>query len=312
MTDPSHDSFEALRLSAAPLATRPAAARDLRSRLHRRLGFDQPDGEALPRVDGVEYEVAGDPDGDPVLFMHAGIATAFSALLEEPALAGYRLVRYHRRGFAGSVPFEADLTIGQQVDDAVAILDHLAIDRAHIVGHSGSGVLAFQTALDAPDRVLSLVLEEPAFHSIDPRWQTVVNEAIAFPVERYRAGDSRGAIEMWMESISSTWRADLTRTVPGGPQQMLEDAAAFFAEVDLVVSWTFDHERAARLAAPVLHLLGADSPTRASAVVRRFQEIVPHTELAVIPGAGHMLHTDQPRLVAEELARFFARHGHRP
>jgi pimeloyl-ACP methyl ester carboxylesterase len=44
-------------------------------------------------------------------------------------------------------------------------------------------------------------------------------------------------------------------------------------------------------------------------ILRRFLEAVPHTEAAVIPDASHMLHTDQPELVASELGAFFARHA---
>jgi pimeloyl-ACP methyl ester carboxylesterase len=176
------------------------------------------------------------------------------------------------------------------------------------VGHSGSGVIALELALSAPGRVRSLVLEEPAFHSIDPHGVDAVREAISFPVERYRAGDARGAIEMWMGSISPSWRADLIRTVPGGPQQTLQDAAAFFADVDLVDDWQFDPARVQGLTTPVLYVTAADNH-RHRTILRRFRQVVPHTEAAVIPDASHMLHTDQPELVASELGAFFARHA---
>jgi pimeloyl-ACP methyl ester carboxylesterase len=137
-----------------------------------------------------------------------------------------------------------------------------------------------------------------------------MSEAIAVPLERYRAG-ARGAMEMWMAGVSRNWRSELTRTVPGGPQQTLEDAAAFMADVGPVEDWPFDHGRIARISVPVLYVLGAESQRFHRMVSRRFQEIVPQTESAVIQGDGHMLHTDQPELVAAELAAFFARHSER-
>ena len=242
--------------------------------------------------------------------MHAGTATAYLPLMGEPALVGrYRLVRYHRRGYAGSDGFDGSLPIHRHVDDALALLDHLGIERAHVVGHSGSGVIALELALAAPERVRSLVLEEPAIHAIDPRWGDAMRDAISVPVERYRAGDTRGAMEMWMQAISPRWRADLTRTVPGGPQQTLADAAAFFADVDGVVDWSIDDSRIGRLTMPVLYVIAADNSMHMHRrVLRRFQELVPHTETAVIAEATHMLHTDQPTAVAAELAGFFARH----
>jgi pimeloyl-ACP methyl ester carboxylesterase len=43
-------------------------------------------------------------------------------------------------------------------------------------------------------------------------------------------------------------------------------------------------------------------------ILRRFEELAPHTETAVIAEATHMLHTDQPAAVSAELAGFFTRH----
>jgi pimeloyl-ACP methyl ester carboxylesterase len=310
MTEPS-DTFDALRLPVVPLAPRPALVTDLRARLHRRLGLDDaPEFVPMRKAVGLEYEIGGREDGAAVLFMHAGTATAYLPLMHEPALAErYRLVRYHRRGYAGSDGFDGEVSIGRHVEDALALMDHLAIERVHLVGHSGSGVIALQVALDAPGRVRSLVLEEPAMSAIDPRWRDMMRDATAPPVERYRAGDPRGAMEMWMRGLSQSWRADLIRTVPGGPQQTLEDAAAFFADVDLVDDWQFDHDRIERLETPVLYVFG--DRYRRHAVLRRFQQIVPQTETALIPNASHMLHTDQPELVATELGAFFARHADR-
>lgn len=165
------DRFDALRLPVATLAPRSEAVADLRARLHRRLGFDPPDGMVpMDRAMGLGYEVAGPTDGQPVLFIHAGTATAYSPLMTHPALvARHRLVRYHRRGYAGSDRFDGATSIAAHVQDATRLLDHLGIESAHVVGHSGSGLIALQLALDAPQVVRSLVLEEPALHGIDPR-----------------------------------------------------------------------------------------------------------------------------------------------
>jgi pimeloyl-ACP methyl ester carboxylesterase len=313
MTDPRGDSFDALRLPATPLTPRPETVTDLRARVHRRLGLDEPVGHVpMRKAVGLEYEIGGNESGEAVLLMHAGTATAFLPLMVEPALTErYRLVRYHRRGYAGSDGFDGALPLRRHVDDALMLLDHLGIEQAHLVGHSGSGIIALELGLAAPERVRSLVLEEPAIHAIDPHWGDAMRDAIAFPVERYRAGDARGAIEMWMQAISPKWRADLTRTVPGGPQQTVEDAAAFFADVDAVVEWSIDDSRIEPIQMPVLYVVAAESPIH-RAVLRRFQQLVPHTETAVIADATHMLHTDQPKVVAAELAAFFARHAEDP
>ena len=71
-----------------------------------------------------------------------------------PALADrHRLVAYHRAGYAGSGGLAGPLSFGQEAARCRALLRHLGIERAHLVGHSSSGSMALQVALDAADAV---------------------------------------------------------------------------------------------------------------------------------------------------------------
>ena len=162
--------------SAAGRAPSSHAVLELRARVHRRMGIEPPAGVVTMAVAaGLGYELAGPADGEAVLFLHAGTATSFTPLMTQRALADrHRLVRYHRRGYFCSDALEGDMSVEAHVADALRLLDQLGIDRVHVVGHSGSGVIAIQLALDAPGVVRSLVLEEPAIHAIDHRWQRVM------------------------------------------------------------------------------------------------------------------------------------------
>jgi alpha/beta hydrolase fold len=90
----------------------------------------------------LEYKVLG--AGEPVMLMHAGIfADWFKPLLEEPALTGrYRVVSYHRIGYAGSSHVAGPVSIAQQAAHLRALMRHLGIQCAHIVGHSSGGNIA--------------------------------------------------------------------------------------------------------------------------------------------------------------------------
>lgn len=91
----------------------------------------------------LDYEVRG--AGEPVLLIHgAHIANAMTPFLDEPAFEGFGLIHYHRRGFAGSSRPAGPTSIAIQADDAVAVLDHLGIERAHVVGHSLGAVIALE------------------------------------------------------------------------------------------------------------------------------------------------------------------------
>lgn len=71
----------------------------------------------------------------------------------------YELIRYDARGHGKStVGSAADIPLSQLADDALAVLDACGIARAHVCGLSLGGMTAMQIALQAPDRVLKLVL----------------------------------------------------------------------------------------------------------------------------------------------------------
>jgi pimeloyl-ACP methyl ester carboxylesterase len=116
------------------------------------------------KINAVElgYEVLG--SGEPMLFIHGShIADALQPLVAEPALERFQRIGYHRRGLGGSTrPVEAEPTsVAVQAEDAIGLLDHLGVDRAHVVGHSLGGAIALELAAQHPTRVASLVLLEP-------------------------------------------------------------------------------------------------------------------------------------------------------
>ena len=168
------------------------------------------------RVNGGElgFEVTG--AGESVLLIHgAFIAEAYAPLCAEPALnSHYRLVRYHRRGYAGSSPVKAPFSLGQQAADCTALLRHLGIERAHVVGHSSGGAIALQLALDAPQVVHSLILLEPGLPDVPSG--ALVAEKFGPMLEQYGAGDKEGAADSFLRSaIGPDYRGWLDSADPG-------------------------------------------------------------------------------------------------
>ena len=105
------------------------------------------------------YEEVG--QGTPILFVHefAGDHRSWEPQLREFGRR-YRCVTYAARGYRPSdVPSDpAAYTYMHVMRDAVTVLDHLQIDRAHLIGLSMGGYTALQVALNHPGRVQSLVL----------------------------------------------------------------------------------------------------------------------------------------------------------
>jgi pimeloyl-ACP methyl ester carboxylesterase len=265
------------------------------------------------RVDGaeLEYEIVG--VGEPVVLIHGGlVAEAFAPLCAEPAVAArYRLVRYHRRGYAGSSPVPAPFSIAQQAADCRALLRGLGIERAHVVGHSGGGVIALQLALAAPEVVHSLVLLEPALMGVPSG--PLFMEAIGPALQMYQAGDKEGAADGFLRvAVGPAYRSFLDELIPGAYAQVVADADTLFAS-DLPAGgeWQFTQEDAKRITQPVLAVLGSESGKDWAGwpeVQARVQEWMPHAEPFVLTGANHALEEMDPRGAAEAVAAFFARH----
>ena len=275
-------------------------------------------------VNGVELEYETEGAGEPIVLIHGGLlAQENGPLVRERALTErYRVVNYHRRGFAGSTKADGPSSIALQADDCRALMDHLDIDRAHLVGHSLGGTIAVQLALDAPDRVQSLALLEPALMSAFAKAQggqrpevAAVQQSFAESLARVRelfeAGDRRGALEAFLESrAGEAFRGVMEYLVRTGEfEQAVADADTFLLrELPAGFAWTFTPADAARIRQPILSVLGVHSPVRAQKVDEILRAWIPQTERAVLPNAEHALPLMDPPGIAETLAQFFARH----
>jgi pimeloyl-ACP methyl ester carboxylesterase len=261
------------------------------------------------KAEGLEYEARG--DGEPVLLIHGAlIADTFLPLMREAALADpYRLIRYHRRGHAGSDPVSSASSIEQQAQDALALLTHLGVERAHVVGHSGGGVIAAQLAIDAPSLVHSLVVLEPAIMPAEMLAAFV--EALALPLALHRSGDGAKAVDLFLSMVGGPdWRTEVAKTLPGAAEQAERDAATFFeTEVPAFQSWNsaFDRDRASRISQPVLFVIGSESIPGLEPAKQHFQSLIPHTEEVVVPGVDHSMLTQDPKGVAAPIADFLSR-----
>jgi pimeloyl-ACP methyl ester carboxylesterase len=258
------------------------------------------------KAQGLEYEPHG--EGEPVLLIHGShVADSFLPLTREDVLADrYRLIRYHRRGFAGSDHHTGPFSIEEQARDALAVLQMLGVHRTHVIGHSYGAVTALQLACEAPSAVHSLVLLEP------PKTTEEIGslEMFAPLIAKYRSGDARGAVDSFMALVGGPdWTAEVQRTVPGGPEQAERDAATFFdVELPALGAWILSREKASRISQPVLYVLGAESGLHFDRAKQAFQSIATHTEEVLLPGMNHLLMMRNPGMVAKPIAGFLARH----
>jgi pimeloyl-ACP methyl ester carboxylesterase len=261
----------------------------------------------MRKAKGLEYEEIG--QGEPVLLIHgAFISDALSLVARDPALAERnRVIWYRRRGYGGSDPSSEPFTVAAQAADARGLLEDLGIERAHVVGHSGGGVIATELALQSPELVRSLVELEPAI--FPPDLAQMWPEMLAPIMETYRAGDVGGAVDGFMNMVAPTadWRAELGAALPGGPEQANQDAPVTFGELVGFGDWTLDGDGAGRLSCPIVYCWGSESGPLVEQLKDHFLSLVPKAQSIVLPGVDHSMNTQDPALVAGAVAEFLAR-----
>ena len=288
--------------------------------------------ERMARVGEVElcYETFGDPR-DPAMLLIMGLNTQMIAWPDElcAALAdrGLHVIRFDNRDVGRSSrlshlppptlrqlmtrdPRAAAYTLEDMADDAVGLLDQLAIDSAHVVGASMGGMIAQVVALRHPDRVLSLTSimsntgarrsGQPALrlyplfvrrapHDRDGFVEHVVRmfKAIgspAFPLDEDAVRD--GAARAYDRGLSAA----------GAGRQL----AAVLAAQDRTLALR-------RLRVPTLVIHGTADRLVAPSGGRRTARAIPGARLLMIEGMGHDLPREAwPRLVdaiAENAAR---------
>lgn len=262
-------------------------------------------------VNGVRlaYDVQG--EGEPMLVIHGAFwADALGPLAGQPALDGYRRIQYHRRGYGDSSGpaggFDA------QVADAVALLDHLGVDSAHVLGHSEGAMIGLALAAANPARVRSLSLLEPLaptgwLETSGSREVLGMFQAVAAAsIGRYQGGDPEGATDVLFAEKIPDWRDNVETASPGG---LAKANWATFYETEFagLGEWQFGPEQAAVIHCPVLSWK-ADQENPIAAAGRAFlHDLIPQCEDADLARATHFSPLVRPAEVAEQVATFLAR-----
>tara|TARA_R110000824_G_scaffold207846_1_gene393379 strand:- start:3938 stop:4741 length:804 start_codon:yes stop_codon:yes gene_type:complete len=126
-------------------------------------------------VNGQDIYYVDQGQGSPIILIHglAGDHTAWHPQMEW-LKGSYRIVALDNRGAGKSTQRDEPVSTEQMARDVLALMDHLEIDQAQIVGRSMGGAIAQHMALLAPDRVQSLALCA-SFAKLDPLGKRVLH-----------------------------------------------------------------------------------------------------------------------------------------
>lgn len=264
--------------------------------------------------DGVQlyYEETG--TGEPLIFVHEFAGDHRSWVRQIEHFAGrYRCIVFNARGYPPSdVPDDlARYSQSLARDDVLAVLDHLEVARAHIVGLSMGGFAALHIGLAAPDRALSLVVGGCGYG--------------AEPGERERFRTEVEAAAVGFETQEMQVFADIYATAPTRVQLQNKDPQGWREFADQLGEhsavgaamtmrgvqkerpslWELETEMTA-LTVPTLILVGdEDDPCLAPALFMK--RTIPTAGLVAIPNTGHTVNLEEPEAFNRAIADFLDR-----
>jgi pimeloyl-ACP methyl ester carboxylesterase len=115
----------------------------------------RPGQEGTFAADDVKLWFATFGEGPPVVLLHGGLGSSrhFSSLIAALVAKKRRVIAMDSRGHGRSTRSARGISYRQMADDVVALLDHLAIERAAIVGWSDGGATGLDVAIRYPERL---------------------------------------------------------------------------------------------------------------------------------------------------------------
>jgi pimeloyl-ACP methyl ester carboxylesterase len=226
--------------------------------------------------------------GPPVLVLHGGFSNSdrlldvFARLSDE-----HRLIAFDRRGHGRTADTAAPFHYRDMAIEAIAVLEQVAGEAAHLIGYSDGGVIALLVALARRGLVRSLVLIGVNYH-VDGLVPGVFDdvgpdsELVGFTLPGYAERSPDGADHF--------------------PIVVAKEAAMLDCEP------TMASDELARITVSTLVLVGDDGIVLPSHTWSLFESL-PASQLAVIPGASHLVHYEKPELVAQLVAEFLRTGG---
>lgn len=210
----------------------------------------------------------------------------------EAFAARHRVIRYDLPGAGRSPPPTGRY---RHHDDLKALLDHLGIAKAHIVGLSLGAGIAVDFALACPEATLSLVPVAPSMVSGYP-WPSEL-DALFAPISAAAArGDIAEAKRLW---LAADWFAPALK-IPACAEALRRIVGDYSG-------WHFHNknpverikppatERLEKISAPTLVIAGAlDLPYYNLALAETLAQRIPNARKLVIPGVGHMTNMEDP------------------
>ena len=261
------------------------------------------------------YELTG--SGPPLVFVHGGFVDNRMWDAQVAAFAqDYRVLRYDLRGHGLTGPSEKRrYTMELFAEDLRGLLDALRLERVALCGLSFGGMVAQAFAARYPERLSALILADTAVSTtltwsdklqtylLAPRWVMLptirllgVKRWVGFSF--WLASQTRNADWFGADEAVSAYVKGAMLTVTTAEYVKLYGAIYSFRQQDLI-----------GVTVPTLLLNGEKESESVLAHTAQLERLIPHAEVAVVPGAGHTSNMENAAAFNALLRGFLERAG---
>jgi pimeloyl-ACP methyl ester carboxylesterase len=247
----------------------------------------------------IAYERSGQ---GPPLVVVPGVLTSARRWPVLPSLAEHFTVyAVDRRGHGDSD--DADkYAIEREFEDVAAVVDAIGTE-VNLLGHSFGGYCVLGASLLTSNIRRLVVYETDSPEGMDTQALS------AGVIERFEslvdAGDRAGAVTTFFREAFQMTPEEIekAKTWPTFPA-MVAAAHTFPRETRALEASQFQVEQFDQMEVPTLLLLGGDSPDFAKVAMERWHNVLPNSQLVVMPGQQHMAHYTAPNLFVREVVSF--------
>lgn len=217
---------------------------------------------------------------DSVVLLHGGMSQSegFDNRLL-PSAKGFKVFSYDRAGHGRSPDQSGSFHFDFQFKEAVAYLEDVVAQPAHLIGFSDGGIIALIIAIKRPDLVKTITLIGANYH----------HDAGLPPIKPWTPGQSE--------------REKYAALSPDAPETLDKKIKK------MVKIWNSEPEMTKKdlkkIKCPALVIAGDDDMASLKHTAEIYESIK-NSRLAIIPGASHSIHKDQPELLNEVIRRFLA------
>ena len=212
------------------------------------------------------YEIYG--SGQSLVLLHGGMTTIEDFSFVLPTLAQTRqVIAFERQGHGHTADIDRPFSLEQWADDTAALLKHLNIEQADILGYSTGGSVALAFALRHPKMVRRLVLVSAIYNR-----------------EGYYPGIMEGLEQATAADLPDIMRDMYTRVAPQ-PENWSKLVKKSIEAIAAFAGWQKKDIRT--ISAPTLVMVGDSDIVRTEHAVELYR-LIPHAKLAVLPDTDHV------------------------